>query len=262
MSCVSGIQLSDTSCSLKPAAWRAPSAFARMLRCVSTTPFGSLVEPEENWMNAVSPAVTRAGVPGARDVVELVDQERARARAPSTRCRLRRSSPRTPPAGRAACGRCRAAAAELPRDAQQLVLVLVADADRDRHRHDAAVQAGPERVDELLVARRRAGSACRPACAPMRCRWNRMPSARRLSSRQLQPLLRAFALEVHDRAVAAAAIVEHLRQRLVPDHRVTTLICRSSAMRRLMRASMSACAGCGSTSRKRRRAPFRCTSIS
>ena len=43
--------------------------------------------------------------------------------------------------------------AELPGDAQQLVLVLVADADRHRHRHDAAVQAGPVSIDELLVAR-------------------------------------------------------------------------------------------------------------
>ena len=33
--------------------------------------------------------------------------------------------------------------AELPRDAQQLVLVLVADADRDGHRHDAAVAGTP-----------------------------------------------------------------------------------------------------------------------
>ncbi len=32
--------------------------------CVSTTPLGSLVEPEENWMKAVSSGLTAAGRPG------------------------------------------------------------------------------------------------------------------------------------------------------------------------------------------------------
>ncbi len=63
MSCVSGIQLSEVSLSLNPAACIAPSAFARMFACVSTTPLGSLVDPEENCMNAVSSGRTRAGAP-------------------------------------------------------------------------------------------------------------------------------------------------------------------------------------------------------
>ena len=63
MSWVSGIQLSDTSLASRPIACRTPSAFARMLPCVSTTPFGSLVEPDENWMNAVCSRLMRAGVP-------------------------------------------------------------------------------------------------------------------------------------------------------------------------------------------------------
>ena len=63
MSCVSGIQLSEMSCSLNRAPWRAPSQLARMLPWVSTTPFGSLVDPDENWMNAVWSAVMRAGRP-------------------------------------------------------------------------------------------------------------------------------------------------------------------------------------------------------
>jgi len=61
ISCVNGIQLNETSRSVKPAAWREPSAFARMFACVSTTPLGSLVEPDENWMNAIPSPETRAG---------------------------------------------------------------------------------------------------------------------------------------------------------------------------------------------------------
>ena len=41
--------------------------------------------------------------------------------------------------------------AEKVRDAQQLAPVFVADADGHRHRHDAAIEACPEGVDELLV---------------------------------------------------------------------------------------------------------------
>ena len=153
MSWVSGIQLSDTSCSLKPAAWRAPSALARMLPCVSTTPLGSLVEPEENWMNAVCPRCTPAGVPARRNVVEL----RRRGRCAASSAVHASGSPvvrgeRRQPVAQLA-GPCTGTAAQLLRDAQQLVLVFVADADGHRHRHDAAVQAGPVGVDELLVAR-------------------------------------------------------------------------------------------------------------
>ncbi len=40
------------------------SMFVIRLRCVSTTPFGSLVEPDENWTNAMSPGAAAWRTPG------------------------------------------------------------------------------------------------------------------------------------------------------------------------------------------------------
>ncbi len=48
MSWVNGIQDRLMSSSVSCAAWLTPLQFAMTLLCVSTTPFGSLVEPEEN----------------------------------------------------------------------------------------------------------------------------------------------------------------------------------------------------------------------
>ena len=48
MSWVSGIQLKDTSCSPNLPAAVAPMVFAMRLPWVSMTPFGSLVDPDEN----------------------------------------------------------------------------------------------------------------------------------------------------------------------------------------------------------------------
>ncbi len=64
MSWVSGIQLRDTSRSVnRPRSMIAPMLVIRF-RCVSTTPLGVLVEPEENWMKATSSAVTGCSIPG------------------------------------------------------------------------------------------------------------------------------------------------------------------------------------------------------
>ena len=82
MSWVSGIQDSDTSSSQKPAAAEAPRALARMLPCVSTTPLGSLVEPEENWMKATSSGPTCATVPG-RPTSSISSIRKLRARSES-----------------------------------------------------------------------------------------------------------------------------------------------------------------------------------
>ena len=217
MSCVSGIQLSETSCSLKPAACVAPSAFVRMLRWVSTTPLGSLVEPDENWMNAVWSGTQVGRRAGSRNVVERVDQERARLE-------------RTPGFWLAEGGGVRREAVaellvgvekrlpELLRDAQQLVLVLVADADGDRHRHDAAVEAGPVRVDELLVARHVQDQVVAGLRADaLQVEQDAQGPAAQVC--ELERLLGAFALEVNDRAIAARAVVEHVGERLVLDHR-------------------------------------------
>ena len=63
MSWVSGIHDSETSSGRSRAAWIAPSVFATRLPCVSCTPLGSLVEPEENWMNARSAGEAARGRP-------------------------------------------------------------------------------------------------------------------------------------------------------------------------------------------------------
>ncbi len=98
--------------------------------------------------------VGRAGAlhaAGARDVIELIDQEGALAQG-LVQLRLARLRGEGADAlERAALG-VDERGAELARDAQQLVAVLVADAERHRHRNDAAEDRRPEGVDELLVA--------------------------------------------------------------------------------------------------------------
>jgi hypothetical protein len=85
MSWVSGIHERLTSFSLKPAASVAPRQLAMMLPWVSTTPLGSLVEPEENWMKAVSSGVTRWMLP-AREMSSRSSTRKARARRLSKSC--------------------------------------------------------------------------------------------------------------------------------------------------------------------------------
>ena len=63
MSWVSGIHDRLVSVSLKPPAWVEPSMLAMRFACVSTTPLGSLVEPDENWMKAVSSGLAACGLP-------------------------------------------------------------------------------------------------------------------------------------------------------------------------------------------------------
>ncbi len=64
MSCVRGIQLKVTSFSLYLPMAAAPLTLAIKLPWVSITPFGSLVEPEENWMKARSSGAGRCSLPG------------------------------------------------------------------------------------------------------------------------------------------------------------------------------------------------------
>ncbi len=80
MSWVSGIHDRLTSCSVNPATSVEPRALARMLPCVSTTPLGSLVEPEENWMKAVSSAVTFCTLP-AREMSSRSSTRKVRPRS-------------------------------------------------------------------------------------------------------------------------------------------------------------------------------------
>ena len=205
-------------CSLKPAPGVAPSAFARMFACVSTTPLGSLVEPEENWMNAVSSGRRRAPAARASRCRRARRSGTCAARAPTTRS-TRRSPRQRRRGGRGASGRCRGAARPsflAMRSSLCLCSSLMPSATGTGH--DAAEHAGPEGVEELLVVRDVQDQPVAGLRAAL-CRWSRMPSARRRSSDSLQRFLGAFAFEINDRAVAAAAMLEHLGKRLVSDHR-------------------------------------------
>ena len=64
------------------AASTTPLALAMTLPCVSTTPFGSLVEPEENWMNATSSGRAWWTWP-AREMSLRSSTRKARERRPS-----------------------------------------------------------------------------------------------------------------------------------------------------------------------------------
>ena len=150
MSCVSGIHDRLTSSTVKRAISFAPQQLAMMLRWVSTTPFGSLVEPEENWMKAMSFG-WRARMRPAREM------------SSSSSTRNVRTSNASNSFTRASLGRERADALErsslgvqervdeLVRDAQQLVAMLIADAERHRHGNDPAEHRRPEGIDERLV---------------------------------------------------------------------------------------------------------------
>jgi hypothetical protein len=105
----------------------APRMLASRLACVSTTPLGSLVEPEENWMKAVSSGFARGAACRCAQLLELIDQEGALGRSASSvaaRGRRRHCGDAIEQALLGIDERC----AELARDAQQLVAVLVADA--------------------------------------------------------------------------------------------------------------------------------------
>ena len=89
---------------------------------------------------------------GARDVIELIDEECARLQR-RERLRLARLCSETAdPIKRLALGVDKRLS-EHARDAQELVPMLIADPGRDRHRHDAAEDRRPEGIDELLVVR-------------------------------------------------------------------------------------------------------------
>ena len=91
------------------------------------------------------------GLPRTRDVVQVIDQEGARAQARESSLLAGLGGESTDPLERAALG-VDEGLAELARDAQELVTVLVADTEGDRHGHYPAEHRGPERIDELLVA--------------------------------------------------------------------------------------------------------------
>ena len=77
MSCVSGIHDRLASSARVATPVEIASMFVVTLRCVRTTPFGSLVEPDENWMNAVSSGVARCSVPGT-DTSEISSRNTVR----------------------------------------------------------------------------------------------------------------------------------------------------------------------------------------
>jgi hypothetical protein len=124
--------------------------FAMRLPCVSMTPFGSLVEPEENWMKARSSALGRCSLPGRE--MSVIDSTRKAARLEFSEQRRLPDLPGERLQALQILGvRVQQRLAELARHPQQLVAVLIADADGERHRHDPAAHRGPESIEELLV---------------------------------------------------------------------------------------------------------------
>src|SRR6185369_443156 len=79
---------------------------------------------------------------------------------------------------------------------------------------------------------------------------------------ELQRPFDAVAFEITDRAITGRACVEQFGQRLVLDHRRSTLIMRSWAGLRFTRASIRTGSPSSARSRKRRVAPFMCSIIS
>ena len=168
-------------------------------------------------MKAVWLASMTCGRAGSRDVVERVHQERARAERVPTRSGFRRRGKRCQAITQLLVG-VKVRGAQLPRDAQQLVLVFVADADGDWHGHDAAVEAGPVGVDELLVARDvQDDVVARLRADALQVEQDAQGPPAQFG--ELEGLFGPFAFEVDDRAAAERAVVEHVGQRLVLDHR-------------------------------------------
>ena len=147
MSCVSGIH--DRLASSSRA--RTPLAIASMLvvrlRCVRITPLGSLVDPDENWMNATSSGRGAMLDAGHRDVGHLVQEHRAALEARDAIGEAVLVGVGAQAVEHLALGgeRRRRQAGE---HAKELGLVLVGVAGRERNGDDAAEHACPERVDE------------------------------------------------------------------------------------------------------------------
>ena len=125
--------------------------------------------------------------------------------------------------------------------------------------HDAAVQAGPERVDELLVARDVQDQEVAGLGADaLQVMQDAERAAAQLGERQR--LFGSLALEVADRARAAAAVVEHFRERLVLDHRVRAFVAAGPRPAKRPRLSQSRCghAAAGGAAGRRIAAHARC----
>ena len=248
------------SCSAVPADRRvAPPILAIRLPCVSITPFGSLVEPEENWMNARSEGSGRWSFPGRE--MSVIDSTRKQRESRSAMSSL------SPASAASACRRSRFFAsvyryglAELARDAQELVPVLVADADGERHGHDAAGDRGPERIEELLVVDQKDDELV-AALRAERLQVVQDPERAGMDLAVAHAALGALAFDVGDDAVDVAVALEQLYQGL-GRHRTSTFIMRWERGRRLICASSSMGRSSARFRRKRRDMRFTWTSIS
>ena len=180
MSWVSGIQLSVTSSAVSAAALMAPSAFARMLPCVSTTPFGSLVEPEENWMKATSSRPGAAGRP-SREMSSSWSTRKVRglsavqaSGSPEVAAKVARRSRILMSVYSSGLPSCFAMRSSLCL-CSSLMPTATGTGTMPPYR-----QAQNASMNCSLLAT--FSISLSPGSAPMRCRWCRMPSARRLRS--------------------------------------------------------------------------------
>ena len=175
---------------------------------------------------------------GARDVVEIIDQECLAAQG--------LEHLRFPGLGGEGADALERAAlgvderlAEAARNAQQLVAVLVADAERDRHRHDAAEDRRPEHVDELLVVVQEQDQLVAAARADaLQVPEDAERALVKLAAGDRTRLV--LALQVADTARRAAVVLEGLGERRGFGHqRASSRMCRGWRVRRLICASSS-----------------------
>ena len=148
MSWVSGIQLNATSASVMPAPSMIPRMLVIRLACVSTTPFGWPVDPDENWMNARSSGRRSAGEPSSA-------MERTASTESGDSLRQPLGCAETLKPLQQALLRIDIGSSQRIEHVKKLVTMIVTDPDGNGHRHDAAENAGPESVHELLIAVRK-----------------------------------------------------------------------------------------------------------
>jgi hypothetical protein len=91
------------------------------------------------------------------------------------------------------------------------VAVFVADADGQRHGHDAAAHCGPKAVEELLVVVEEDDELVAALCAE-RLQVMQYPHRPGIQFAITHPTLCMLALDISDRSIDLAVVLEHLHQ--------------------------------------------------
>ena len=249
MSCVSGIQLKVTSCSPYRPIVVAPSMLAIRLPCVSITPFGSLVEPDENWMNARSDGSGRVSLPGRE--ISVIDSTRKQREARSL---IRAVSPASAASVRSrsrffeSVYRYGSPSLRATRSSFNRCSSLMPTASGTGTMPPA--QRRPEAVQELLVVAEKDDDLV-AALRTDRLQVVQDPERAGMYVRETDAPLGVLTLHVGDDAIDPAIRLQDIHQSLVP-HRSSTVIMRLERGRRLICASSSIGPTSARVRRKRR----------